>query len=272
MNRRQNQRQLVYLLRSARWSSDPAAELVLGDAFVSARDAEELAAIRTTPFAVVRSLGSEADPDHPGRSRVARYAVELVVPGQGHPAAQDAILGGARASLLGSGGAGADEIASRLETLYGDVASSTYGFQAQVVRRGAARPPEPGSPLVVLPLELEITDETTAARFHPARGLSATGGVGQVALSWALPPDRFDRLRVILRRASGSTPPASPSGGSPVALSGDLATSVTVTGLSAGSHAFALFAAYDSAADPPATVAATETDYSASASVVAVVT
>ena len=58
----------------------------------------------------------------------------------------------------------------------------------------------------------------------------------------------------------------------PSDLSGDLATSVTDSGLAAGTYAYALFAAYDDNADPPATVAATVTSYSPSVSVVAVAT
>jgi len=73
---------------------------------------------------------------------------------------------------------------------------------------------------------------------------AADAGSGNASLSWTIPPDRFDRDKVILRRAAGSTPPASATAGTGVTLSGDLATSVT-DNPGSGSFAYSLFGAYD---------------------------
>ena len=276
MDRRQSERQILYLLRSALWAVDPlvvtSPSAVLTDAFASSRPADELLALRGAPFAVLRPDGDDADQDQPGRYSSARHEVQVVVSGQGHPAAQDALLGANRASLIVSPGAGADQVAGRLEELYATLVASTHGVQGRLAR---TRPPVTAgvdAQAVVVPFDLEILDETAGRTYATAQRFRATGGAGQIALAWSLPPDRFDRLRVVLRRASGSTPPATPSDGSPVTLSGDLATSVTDSGLAAGTYAYALFAAYDDNADPPATVAATVTSYSPSVSVVAVAT
>jgi hypothetical protein len=81
-----------------------------------------------------------------------------------------------------------------------------------------------------------------------ATGLSA----GSVYLTWDLPPARYDRLSVILRRASGSTAPTSVTGGTGVTLSGALATSVT-DAPGSGTWSYALFAAYDESSATPTT-------------------
>jgi len=67
---------------------------------------------------------------------------------------------------------------------------------------------------------------------------------GQATLAWVLPPSAYGLRKIILRRASGSTAPSSSTAGTGVTLASDLATSVTVSGLSAGAHSFALFAAF----------------------------
>lgn len=80
---------------------------------------------------------------------------------------------------------------------------------------------------------------------YPApRNLVATGGSGQIVLTWDLPPSRFDLSSIIVRYASGATAPASSSAGTPVTLGSDLATGVTISGLAAGTYSVAAFAKY----------------------------
>jgi len=88
--------------------------------------------------------------------------------------------------------------------------------------------------------------------YHPCVNLTATGGAGQVVLAWSVPPDRYDRYRVVLRRATGATAPASISAGTGVSLSANLATSVTDSGLGAGTYSYALFGTYDQVQIRPA--------------------
>lgn len=97
-----------------------------------------------------------------------------------------------------------------------------------------------------------------AAYFHAPMRLVATpvGSGGQVSLSWANPPNRFDfhdaltgpvmaaRGGIRLRRASGSTAPTSATAGTAVTLASDFATSVTDTP-GPGTWSYAVFAAYD---------------------------
>lgn len=81
---------------------------------------------------------------------------------------------------------------------------------------------------------------SSVAYYHPIRRIQKVGN----DLTWTIPPDRFDRFRVILRRADGTTtPPATPTDGEGVALATDLATSVTDA--AAAPHAYSAFMAYD---------------------------
>lgn len=94
--------------------------------------------------------------------------------------------------------------------------------------------------------EYRLRVKCTADRYyHPPQRVAFSANV----LSWALPPDRFDRYKIRVRYASGATAPTSPTGGSPVTLGSDLATSVNVGSLGAGTYSFAVFAAYDETRD-----------------------
>lgn len=271
MNRWQNLRQIAYLLRSVAWPSGSAGR-VLADAIVSASEATRPALTRGSTFAVVRPLGAERDQDQPGRSATARYEVTLVTSVQDRATNQGSVIGANATDLGSSSGRGVEEVADAIEGALSVLTPSSSGLQARGVRRDDPRPASDDESLLETPFELEVTDEVVARSYAPARWLAAVGGVGQVALSWRIPPDRFDRFRMVLRRAAGATPPASPSSGSGVALSGDLASSVTDAGLAAGTYAYALFAAYDDLANPPGTPAAVERSYSPAATCVAVVT
>ncbi len=84
---------------------------------------------------------------------------------------------------------------------------------------------------------VEAPDTTPPA---PVTGLSATPADGQVKLTWTNPVDA-DFAGVVVRRASGTVPPATPVDGT-AAYSGT-GTTVTVTGLTNGTnHSFAVFA------------------------------
>ncbi len=80
---------------------------------------------------------------------------------------------------------------------------------------------------------------SAAMFYHRPGNLIRAGGV----VSWTLPPDRYDRYKIILTRKAGTTPPTTPDDGDRVTLSGNLATSVadaTVTPVS-----WSVFCAYD---------------------------
>ena len=109
---------------------------------------------------------------------------------------------------------------------------------------------------------------TTLVRSYRAgtdfAAVDAAGG-GDADLTWALPPARYDYRRMILRRAAGSTPPASSTAGTGVTIGGSpdgvSATSVTDSP-GAGEFSYALFVAYDdfsSSSDTTSTASGTAT-------------
>lgn len=117
----------------------------------------------------------------------------------------------------------------------------------------------------VLPITL-TTYATVGRYYHPVRRISGTGGAGSISLTWTNPPLRFDSYKIILRRASGATPPASVTDGTGVTLASDWATSKTDT-VAAGTYSYSAFVAYDEVNPTPAT----EQRYSIAASVASLV-
>ena len=85
-----------------------------------------------------------------------------------------------------------------------------------------------------------------ARTYQPPQQLAKSG----TTVSWKVPPDRFDRLEVIVNRVSGSTAPTSPTDGT-VVYSGGLATSVTDS--TSGTWTYAAWAGYDELNSTPTT-------------------
>jgi len=118
------------------------------------------------------------------------------------------------------------------------VAIGFVGYGANQVRRGA------GDNWIAIQEYQFRTYCGTAKFYHPPRYLSADEKTGQIDLSWANPPDRWDRYRVRLMRKTGSTAPTSLTDGTEVTLGANLPTSFSDTGLSADTYSYSLFASY----------------------------
>ncbi len=264
MNDWQTIQQVAELLRAATW---PDASLVFAQdaVFSTSWVPEETIASRRFPVAVVQVDGESGDPETGEHSSLAQYdfTVTVIVQNFASTYGESAILGSNRNTQ--SRGRGLLEVAERVRTT--------------LVQLG----PQSGLPIMfraasaVAPLAVQNLDTaamislrfaslgTTFKTWQAPMGLTATGGVGQVSLTWLASP-RFDALRFVVRRASGSTPPATVADGTGVTLSSDLATSVTNSGLSAGAYAYSLFLLYDDNGDgtadgtsEPQTVLATVT-------------
>jgi hypothetical protein len=221
------------------------------------------------PFAFVHHLASDLDPGQALYAR-SRWRVYVVAGSGGGTAAagasqpiddhgEAALIGWTRAATQGQGkstGRAADEVAGRLiEAIFtarGSTIDSTHAIQARVIPVDRLIAVD-GMQVVARPFELEVYNATVARRYHVPKKLRATGGVGQVSLTWSLPPTRFDTLSVILRRAAGATAPATVTDGTGVTLASALATSVTDSGLAAGTYSYSLFAAYDETTATPTT-------------------
>lgn len=252
MNAWQVARQLAYLLRTATWPDTPSA-VVFGEVAVTDVPLEQaIGAFGRFPLALIRMGGGPADPQQP-QLLTESASVDLVVALPGDSVGERSLLGGPRAGGQGtSAGRGVleveEEAAEACQKLGG-----ANGVRVRIVSRGRSAVSEDKAHGYVMSRGLALEVRCSAARHYPKpMNFVATGGVGQVVMTWDLPPARFDRLAVILRRASGATPPASATSGTGVTLASATATGVTDV-VAAGTYSYALFESYDETSATPAT-------------------
>lgn len=248
MNLGQTAEQLAYLLREA---TDEEDEAILGAALVAALPVETyLGAGHAFPLAVVQVLDAEQDQDLLARFSEARLRVSIA----------SAALTEAQPSVSpGSGGTSSghdalDQVVRDLLAALNDGAfvGSTHGFQGLVVRAAAPRVVTaalPGKLHVVRELDVVAYGVPHARFFHAARRLKATSAGGNVTVSWANAPDRYDRVRNVVRRGTnpGDAAPATPDDGTAVVLADELEDeSVVVAGLTGGgTYHFAHWTVYE---------------------------
>lgn len=280
----QIERQVKHLLTLATWEDAPQNVVLTGGARVSADGAGNFAPKAfladgpespSLPFALVEVLEDEHDREAPGRLDRVRVRVTVLAGGGGiggwtgttttHDShGVKSTIGGTRASVQPQGksdGRGVDEVVGRLRTALGASASalagrlveSTHGMQGVVFGAGPILPVD-GHQVVARAFEIEVYSGKTDRFYHPPRRLLCTGGAGQIAITWKLPPARFDRLTTVVRRsAAGGSAPSSVTDGTGISLGSALDESVTPTGLAAGTYAVSIFAAYDETTATPAT-------------------
>lgn len=245
-------RQLRSLLLAATWPDGVAAR-VFGSVLVTqAPNARVMGSLRF-PAALIRVGGGASDDQDP---RLTSEAIEvtLFVSVPGDALGEIPLLGGPRAGGVGaSGGRGLLEVE---EILLGVVAKigGDSGVRLRVASKGRGQVQGDGVQSYIMARGYVLEAWTTSARSYPRpENLVATpAGGGVVNLSWSLPPSRFDRLQVVLRRAAGATAPTSATDGTGVTLASALATSVSDSP-GAGTFSYALFAGYDETSATPTT-------------------
>lgn len=262
MNRIQGAKQIVYLIGLS------GAMGGASSVFESAIAVENfLASGLTFPIAAVLTRPGKASGTF-GRFDDLRYTVSIA----GGPVTEQSL-----SVNVASGGSGSSQtvLENAVATLLGylnlnkgPLISSVHGLQGFLVEESRQRTAVgPESAFVVADLEFSVTDATVFSTFHPVFHLSGSSpGSGQVTLSWAPPPARFDTLpNPIIVRYLGTGFPTDPTGG-------DGSILVPVTGLASGvgpvttgtgTKYFTVWVAYDEAHAPPSSV----TDYSAVANV-----
>jgi hypothetical protein len=236
-------RQIRYLLRAATWP-DGAAEKVLGSAHVSAGMTEDALHYLRAPFALIAPAAATPDEYDP-KLLQQTFDLHLVAAVAGDPFGEQALIGGPRSAGQGSSlGRGLSEVEE--EVL--DAVAALTGADACpiVVAYVSALAAADIEGAVYASRSYVLRAVCTVARQYtePVRLAATDAGGGSASLTWAVPPDRFDRYNVVLRRASGATAPSSVTAGTGVTLASLLATSVTDTPGS-GQFSYALFAGYD---------------------------
>lgn len=240
---------MQHLLQAAVWpgSSTPifAPESVV--VATTESDMDVLDAHTVLPLAVIALSGGSADPafrDEPGYWEH-QVDVVLAVKNSGDRKGEAPVMGSAREGTTDSRGRGVLEIVEPVLAAL-ELLNVQDGITVACVSQGeqaTRRDPSDGTVYALQGLSFSVS--CARERYYPApRRLVASPTSGEVALSWENPPARFDRLRVVLRRASGAVAPSSPSAGTGVTLASDFAESAVDT-VAAGTYSYALFMVYD---------------------------
>lgn len=251
MNVWQVAKQLRHLLRSRSW---PGGGPVFGSVFVTVRPPEEPFEHSLFPMCLLGVGSGDTDPEHDDEHQLIsqRFPVRVAVAIPYDGIGESSILGANR--TLGdvtSLGRGLLEVEEQLFDTVAEI-NGIDGVELHCKLRSAVEVDNDQEVGYIALREYLLEVLTTENRFYhpPTRltGADLTGG--SASISWRLPPDRFDRVRMILRRAVGATPPATATSGTDVPLGTPLATSVTDSP-GAGTYSYAIFAAYDEYNEPP---------------------
>ena len=245
MNEWQLMMQIRHLLRSAVWPGT-STKVWGNQVYVTAGPTEESIPEMAAPFVLIRPGTATADPEFEDEVvLVTDFVITLCVALPQDKVGEIPLIGGGRPSETASGGMGLLELQDRLfnETKLLNIAS---GVIIQTRGKGMIAASEiPGFGYAVF-RDYNFECLASVDRYYPAptsfNATAATGGT--VSLTWKLAPARFDRLALILRRASGSTAPATSTDGTGVSV-GATDTSKSDTGLSSGAHSYSLFQTYD---------------------------
>lgn len=242
-----------YLLLAKRWTGSSTPVFHEGGVKVSTGPDEMALSSMVTPCCLVRPGASQSDPVHGEEPDLlhASVGVRVIAIRPGDAVGENPLIGGNRTGgQTSSKGRGIleleEEVFAAIEQL-GDVDGVRVIGRAVGESDNVLVEDQPGGNVKYIAWrDHDFTIACTADRYyHAPRNLAvAQGGAGQASVTWALPPDRYDRYKIILRRAAGSTAPSSPSSGTGVTLASNLATSVT-DACGVGTFSWAVFCAYD---------------------------
>lgn len=271
MNIWQVTRQLEYLIRSRYWEGDNTNEKVIRPVPTAGLTREALKDVKL-PFVLITPLGGPADGEDPDLwDETIRFVIVAGVEGDDH--GKMSLLGGVRSAGQGSSkGRGLLELQEEVMAAVRLLSTGTgLVVQGRNLQAGeAAQDEEYG---YITSRQLLYSVKCTAFRYyHPCDLFAAEDATGgNCDLTWALPPDRFDRRKMMLRRAAGSTAPATIADGTEVVLASDLAVSHT-DNPGAGTFSYSLFAGYLEKSDDMPPMTGTPDRWSDPVSVTVVVT
>jgi hypothetical protein len=259
MNTWQILKNLKYQLKNRNWTGTSNCVFHPNSIIVSANP--ELHALSTliVPIAIIKPLDLTVDPEFgEERSLIERQIQLSLITAIGGDAAtsENAVLGANRTSgSVKSEGRGLLELEEELYAAIQRLTESTGVKISFISSSGnAVTRIDTGDAIWYV----SMADYRfkmfcgTVRSYEPVRELSVTvPSIGtENDLAWILPPDRYDRYRIIVRKAAGTTPPATPTSGTGVVLGSDLATSVTDTVVFGSTTSYSVFVAYDETHDP----------------------
>ena len=196
------------------------------------------------PICLIRPGPSDSDDEHPDLMSQ-EYNILVMQAVEGDEIGERSLIGGPRAKgQLSSDGRGLLEL-DELTMAAVKKAGGELGIKIIEQARSSPDAEETDKGYVTFRTSRVMAWLTADRFYHPPTRLKAVDDTGgATTITWGLPPDRYDRREVVLRRAVGATPPSGPTDGTGITLSGPLAVTVTDTP-GAGQFSYAVFMGYD---------------------------
>lgn len=254
MNTYQAAKQLRHLIRAITWN-DSAQKVFAPNAVAISQGPASTDILQSMgiPAALIVPGNGSSDPD--GREEPdllqTDFVLTLVNVHHGDSTGEAVLIGGNASDLDTGAGRGLLEIEEQVLSALSSLTAKD-GIRVQVYHlsdtQGGPLDGAPGSHAGMRTYTLRAM--TTLLRsYEEATAFAAVdAGGGSADLTWTLPPSRFDYRRMILRRASGSTAPATATSGTGITLTGSpdgvSATSVTDSP-GVGTFSYSLWTAYD---------------------------
>lgn len=245
MNIWQIAKQIKYALIARKWEGNASNQVVFGTGSVHITNGyqERAAENFRYPIALIGVGPGSNDPQIPGNEkRTVRVLIATRI--LGDMIGENSVVGANRQGTNRSEGRGILEVEEEVKATIKQMQKALgIIISYRAVASDIPTVDEQSGMTTWMGLEFEA-DCVTDRSYKAPTDLVATGGVGSVTLTWAVPATRFDLRRVRLIRKAGSTQPASISDGTEVALASDLATSKVDT-VAGGVYSYTLFACYD---------------------------
>lgn len=245
MNRLQIGRQIQYLLRQVVWA-DSSVVFATDSVLVTMGLSDKAMREKRLPLALVRVGAATPDPDmdeQPGVEAVDLTA-SLVVHHEGDQLGEVVLIGSNRVS--GSDGRGLFEVEELVRAALLQIGPAS-GLPIVARGAGAAQATLDEGLGYIAACDLRFRALGTVVRTYQKPSGFVRTGTTTAILAWNA-SRRWDFRRFILRRAAGSTAPATSASGTGVTLGGTpdgaSATGVTDTP-GAGTFSYSLFAVYD---------------------------
>lgn len=250
MNPWQCFRQIQSTLRAEVWPGSATSVFPTDSVLVSAAPSPGVFDTLIMPTAILRPLSVQADPEHdqePGLL-VQQCGLTLAQIVAGDAVGEHALMGAIRQDD-DSAGRGLLELEARVLSAI-EILNGLEGFSILNRFQSAPKADTGGNRYVAWRDYLFEMTCSSEATYEPAGSFVTSESGGTVTLTWTLPTGRYDISSAILRRASGSTAPATKTDGTGVTLASALALTVDDTPGS-GTFSYSIFVDYDDGTSDP---------------------
>ncbi len=250
MNTWQIMNQVRFKLQEQNWTGGSTPVFRASHIFIAAASESEILDImgrKGSPLCIIVPGTAQTDPEKREEADFISldFGVIVLVKQANGPVGEAPIMGGNRKSRTDTLGRGILEIEEEVFNAI-ELLQTQNGIKTQLT--GASEvgltQTEVG---YVTHRDYTFQAKITKSRFYEQPGFitAVDNGGGSVTLSWTLAPRRYDSFEQVLRRATGATPPSSPTAGTGVTLATPATdTSVTDTP-GAGTFSYALFQGYN---------------------------